>query len=122
MREAAIQYMDSTTLEQDALWQLMSPEICAQRKIDTSVPGAVERLYTSMREDPLLSKKGEKVARLLFSARRRVSPPGPWLQRLRSLPRLRLPTLRSVFVILGRLMPPRIKYVPVCAPSRKFGH
>ncbi len=64
VREAVQQYMDSTTMEQDALWQVMSRDICDQMKVDTSVVGAAEELYASMRTHSLLFTKGERVSRL----------------------------------------------------------
>ena len=60
VREAAFQYMNSTTLEQDSLFQLLCPEIMAQLKVDAAVPGKVEEVYRGMREHKLLFSKGEK--------------------------------------------------------------
>ena len=64
VREAVLQHMDSTTMEQDSLWQLLCPEICSQMKIDASQPGKVEELYESMRTHSLLYAKGERALRL----------------------------------------------------------
>ena len=61
VREAVTQYLDSTTQDQDSLWQLLCPAICEQLKVDSSVSGRVEELYQSMRTNAMLYSKGEKV-------------------------------------------------------------
>ncbi len=71
VREAAFQYMNSTTLEQDSLFQLLCPEILAQLKTGAGIPGKAEEVYKSMREHRILYSKGEKVFQLsLFYLRR----------------------------------------------------
>ncbi len=62
VRESVTQYMDATTIEQDALWQLLAPAICEQLQIDTSIPGSVEKAYNDMRTNAMLYSKGEKAS------------------------------------------------------------
>ena len=63
VRESVHQYLESTTMETDSLWQLLGNEVCAQQKVDATIPGQMEKVYKSLRDNKLLWSKGEKVAR-----------------------------------------------------------
>ena len=64
VREAFQEYHDATTQEQDALFHLFLPEICKQRKLDSTSPAEVQTLWKDLRTSPLLFKKGEKAIQL----------------------------------------------------------
>ncbi len=60
LRESVTDYLSSTTMEQDCLWQLLGQEICTQMRVDVTNPEAVEEVYRGLKDNPILWSKGEK--------------------------------------------------------------
>ena len=80
VREACKAYWDNTTMEQDAVFQMLCGELCKQAKVDVNDPEKVKAFYNSLREHPLLWTKGEKARRFDCPSAPRCAPPGCRLQ------------------------------------------
>ncbi len=64
-------HFNTFNINNDPLWAIWGPFVALQARVDTSVPGAMEKLYKGMKHHPLLKSKSEKAClkqRVCFSS------------------------------------------------------
>ncbi len=65
LRQAVAEHFKTFSVNTDPLWAIWGNLVALQAQVDTSVPGAMEKLYKSMATHVLLRNKSEKVSRQL---------------------------------------------------------